>query len=141
MDDSFRVLFSKLKAESKKENLYFYNQLSEYPNEEKVNVILSEVIEHNTIEEAKNIIKNLMKLNYHQIIITTPNSEFNQHYQLEDEMRHDDHEFEFNANEFKNFINETTKDFQNFTLDYYGIGDSLNGIQPTQAVVIKNTSI
>lgn len=141
IDDSFRVLFSKLKAESKKENFYFYNQLNEYPNDEKVNVILSEVIEHNTIEEAKNVIKNLMKLNYHQIIITTPNSEFNQHYQLEDEMRHDDHEFEFDANEFKNFIIETTKDFQNFTLDFYGIGDSLNGVQPTQAVVIKNTSI
>ncbi len=141
IDDSFRDLFSKLKAESKKENFYFYNQLEEFPNDEKVNVILSEVIEHNTIEDAKKIIQSLMQLNYHQIIITTPNSEFNEYYQLDDEMRHDDHEFEFNSIEFKDFINETTKEFQNFTLNFYGIGDSLNGIQPTQAVVIKNTSI
>lgn len=120
------------------DNLVFYTDLDDCKTTEKVNIIITEVIEHNTIENARDLVKKALKYNFNKIIITTPNVSFNKFYAEDLESRHDDHHFEFTETEFVNFINECTEENSNFnvTIDY--IGDKLNNIQPTQVAIIQN---
>lgn len=119
-------------------NLHFYTSLDDYTSTEKVNILLTEVIEHNSLEDAKSLIKQLLTFNFNQLIISTPNDDFNRFYFDDDAMRHDDHHFELTQIEFRNLIVECIKDNQYLDVSYHQIGDTLNGIQPTQAVIIKN---
>jgi len=118
------------------DNLFFYTSLQDLTSKEQVNIILTEVIEHNSLENAKALIKDLLMYNFNQFIISTPNDDFNKFYFNDDTMRHDDHHFELTQDEFKSLIDECVNN--KFEVNYYQIGDSLNGIQPTQAAIIKN---
>jgi hypothetical protein len=42
--------------------------LNQYPDQEKVNIIMSEVIEHNTKENALSLIKRALGLNLHRLL-------------------------------------------------------------------------
>lgn len=102
-----------------------------------MNIILTEVIEHNTPEAAEALVKHCLSLNFHKMIITTPNSLFNKYYFDEDpeSLRHEDHHFEWTPQEFQDFIRHCVGD-TSLEVTYYGIGDRINGETPTQAVVI-----
>lgn len=120
------------------ENLFFFQNLENFSSAEKVNIIMSEVIEHNTLETARELICKALDCNFNQIIITTPNADFNQYYFNHDAMRHDDHHFELSHIAFKDLIRACVsgRDHE-IKMDFQEIGDKLNGIQPTQACILK----
>jgi hypothetical protein len=117
-------------------NLLFYNSIDEFTSSEQVNIILTEVIEHNSMEEAKNLIDKALSYNFNKVIITTPNVEFNSFYSMEGGLRHEDHCFELTRDEFKSLITSCIKG-KNVNVEYFYLGDSLNGIQPVQGCIIK----
>lgn len=100
-------------------------------------VILSEVIEHNTLEEATELLYWIKaNINFTKLFITTPNSEFNVNYEMTEEFRHDDHDFELTKQEFMDLIASI---FPN-EMEYHGIGDCVNGVYPTSAMIIYNAN-
>ncbi|MDU1891093.1 MAG: hypothetical protein E6767_10410 [Dysgonomonas sp.] len=135
-DPQFERMSVNIARRYEEDNLIFYNSLDEFDSESLVNILLTEVIEHNPIEVARELIAKALSYNFNKIIITTPNVEFNQFYNMNSEMRHDDHYFELTRDEFKSLIEECTKDMK-LNIEYFQLGDSLNGIQPTQGCVIK----
>jgi hypothetical protein len=98
-------------------------------------IILSEVIEHNPLLEAKELMIWLRdNTSFSKLYITTPDKDFNTNYEMMNEFRHDDHDFELSNSEFITLINEI---FPN-KKEFYGIGDCVNGVYPTSAVIIYN---
>lgn len=94
----------------------------------------TEVIEHNTKEDAIKLLETLNTLRAERIIITTPNKAFNTFYNLEEEeTRHHDHKYEVTEEEFKALINEAFKEKK---ITFYNLGDKVNGIASTLAAVI-----
>ncbi len=136
-DASFGNLASNLKDRYGDDSLHFFTSLDELPTIGKCNIILSEVIEHNSKEEAKSLINKLLKFEFNQLIITTPNCDFNKYYDEDMERRHDDHDFEMGSDEFQSFIQDIFKNENSYNYVFSGIGDKVDGIQPTQVCVIK----
>ena len=116
-------------------NLLYFSSLDEFDSQEKLNVLLTEVIEHNSMDEAKALVRKALTYNFKRLFITTPNNEFNRFYMMESEMRHNDHVFELNQSEFRTMIEECTAE-ENYYVEYFYLGDNINGIQPTQGCVI-----
>lgn len=103
-------------------------------------VLMMEVIEHMELEDAKILLKNVVNnLYYDKIIISTPNRDFNHNYKMNQQFRHDDHKFEFNNNEFVEYITECC-DGINVNKSFCGIGDIVNDVTPTQCVIITKNS-
>ena len=122
------------------DNLLVLNCLDDFAYTKPVNILLTEVIEHNTPEEAKALVTRCLQIPFHKMIITTPDSRFNVHY-FEDPdsaLRHSDHHFEWDDTQFRAFISEVTAAFPQYQVRYEGIGDRINGVCPTQAAVIEN---
>lgn len=72
----------------------------------KVDVICTEVMEHNEFDEAKTLFRQIEKeVDYDKFLVTVPNSNFNQYYGL-DGFRHDDHKWEAT---WENIIEMTSK--------------------------------
>ena len=119
------------------DNLYFFTSWDDFQYKAPVNIILTEVIEHNTPAQAAALVKKCLSLNFHKLVITTPDSRFNAYYfeEGEESRRHEDHHFEWTDKEFQSFIKECVG-AQPFAYTFYGIGDKINGVTPTQAVVI-----
>jgi len=130
----------KIKA-SKKEitNINLFNSLEDFIkiyNDELVDIILTEVIEHMPKDESKRLIETvLMSINFNTFIITVPNKDFNIFYELGDEMRHDDHDWEPTFDEFKNFIANFNNDGLSF--EFIEIGDTIDGISTSIGCIIK----
>lgn len=82
--------------------------------------ILCEVIEHINEERLPQIMK-LITQNYtpKHLIITTPNAEYNAVYNLDD-MRHDDHRFEWTRQQFQIWCQNIAP---NYNCEFSGIGD------------------
>jgi small RNA 2'-O-methyltransferase len=118
-------------------NLFFNTDLNEFKNDEIVNILLTEVIEHNTIEEAQELLKSLLQLNFNELYITTPNSDFNKFYSEDLESRHDDHKFELSDLEFKKMMRQICSGRKDLSLRFDAIGDKINDIQTTQVCIIK----
>ncbi len=116
------------------DNLEFFDDLDQITLKHKVNIIISEVIEHNTLEETEALLMRIKTIPFHQIVITTPNREFNQHYSMGSEFRREDHIYEMNQIEFKSLI---IKVFGEFNVSISQIGDSVKGISPTQMAVLS----
>lgn len=118
-------------------DLKFSTNLDDFLNiNEKVDVLCTEVIEHLEVEDAKALLESLKRFDMNSLVITTPNVDFNKFYRMSEEddtMRHHDHKFEMRFEEFKTFINSI---FGGNTLEFFQIGDSMDGICPTSAVKI-----
>jgi hypothetical protein len=126
--------------------VYLFNDISEFleiytENEfsnNKMDVLLTEVIEHLEIDDAKYLIKQVVdNINFDKFVITTPNQSFNQFYIFDDNVdsRHHDHKFEFNEIEFQSFLsNIIDNNLYNIEISY--CGDTVNNIQPTQVALI-----
>lgn len=84
-------------------------------------IILSEVLEHNSLEEAKNILNKVLEGKPNKVIITVPNRQFNVNFGGYEEgiMRHDDHKWEPSMEEFKEMLPE----IEGYNLSTKGIGD------------------
>ena len=100
-------------------------------------ILLTEVMEHMTKDEASNLILKILNMPHQKVIITTPNKEFNQNYKIfEDDVRNEDHKFEMVRDEFVNFIVEIVNKVTNKNVSFFEIGDTVNGLKPTLAAVI-----
>lgn len=114
-------------------------------NGEYVDVIISEVVEHMQKEEATNLVKDILqKETVKNLIITTPNKDFNQYFNFEnEEMRCEDHQFEMGKEEFVNWIEEVVKDVvkdrkNEMSVQFLDIGDKVNSVPLTLGVSIKD---
>ncbi|MFK8267694.1 methyltransferase domain-containing protein [Capnocytophaga cynodegmi] len=137
-DPEVQKIAENFKEKYNADNLFFINNLSDFKYDKPVNILLTEVIEHNMPQEAECLVKQCLSFNFNKLIITTPNSKFNVHYfENEENMRHSDHHFEWNKSEFENFVKKCLEN-KNCQYTFYDIGDKINGICPTQAVVIEN---
>lgn len=96
--------------------------------------ILCEVIEHINEDRLQPIMK-LITDSYapNNIIITTPNAEYNKVYEL-DEMRHDDHRFEWTREQFRSWCSAAAP---GYNLRFEGIGEEHTAFgTPTQMCVM-----
>jgi hypothetical protein len=123
-------------------------------------LLLTEVIEHNTLEDALELVRRCL-LPETQIIITTPNRDFNIHYsgngendeqdntneqnniinidessQYESNFRHKGHVFEFCDTEFRNFILQAIEGTK-AEVQFFQLGDQVDGITPQAAAIIE----
>lgn len=86
-------------------------------------MILCEVIEHINENRLPKIMNTI--LNDYQpgvLIITTPNQEYNQVYDMSENYRHPDHRFEWTREEFHVWCNQQNED-ENYELMFDGIGE------------------
>jgi hypothetical protein len=125
-------------------NITLYNNFGEFLTTysgEKMDVIVTEVIEHMGIESARSLLLHALNLNFDKMIITTPNVEFNKHYMLEGKFRHDDHKYEMTRIEFEEFMtsimNDIDTDKVKYTYKYISIGDVVDGVSTTQGYVVE----
>lgn len=123
--DDYSALHAKLKERYPNRNWTFTTDLETIPKDEPLSVICSEIIEHNQIDEALELLL-YVKNNYQvsEFIITTPNKTFNKHYGIE--LRHPDHVQELDYNGFSEFIHKLA---ENSFYTKTPIGDSI-GIEP-----------
>lgn len=101
-------------------------------------VILSEVIEHMEKLEATQLVRDILIMSgslMKQLIITTPNKDFNQFYFFDDEeLRHDDHHFEMTKAEFEAWLPAVAGHHK---YEVFEIGDKVNGVCCTLGAVIS----
>jgi small RNA 2'-O-methyltransferase len=126
-------------------NVSFFNSLEQFKQSgitEEVDVILSEVIEHMSVEEAKVLILDILEnINFRSLIITTPDARFNVNYFMSEKFRHDDHKFEFTHEEFRKFLSDCAgaEKKHEFAVLRFMVGDCVDNISTTQgAVIIKD---
>ena len=130
----FKATADKIIAQDQVDTLFWVNDKEVIKGFEG-QIILSEVIEHNSLEEAKALliwIRDHTK--FTQLFITTPNCEFNVNYEMVDEFRHDDHDFELSKQEFIDLVAEIFPNQQ----EYHGIGDCVSGVYPTSAIIVHS---
>jgi hypothetical protein len=135
IDPDMEQLAENISRRYDEHNLFFYNSLDEFVYDGQLNVLMTEVIEHNSLDEAAKLIVRALAYNFNKVIITTPNVEFNMFYSMGDVFRHVDHRFELTRDEFKSLITSCIQG-KNVNVEYFYLGDSLNDIQPTQACII-----
>ncbi len=122
------------------ENIIFGTSFPDINNGEDFDVIMSEVIEHMKKDEATNIVKEVLDKNYvKNLIITTPNKDFNQFFLFDiEEMRYEDHKFEMGKEEFMKWVGEITSNNKNgLNIRFLDIGDKVNSISMTLGAIIK----
>ncbi len=119
-----------------KSTLEFWSS-DDYSKDEKLDVICTEVIEHMPVEDAKVMMGDILSLPIDTLIVTTPDVRFNVNYFMEG-MRHDDHDWEPTRQEFEDFMKDCFKEVKReYTMDWFGIGDVVNGITPSQGIIVK----
>jgi len=105
-----------------------------------IDILFIEVMEHMPLEDAKNLLKEILEIpNINSLIITTPNRDFNSEYFFEEnQMRHHDHHYEMDKPEFIQFVEEMVCS-KKFKYEYFEMGDMVSGRAPSQGVkVVKN---
>lgn len=116
-----------------------FSSLGYFPDN--VDILMTEVVEHMTKDDAALLIKKVLEWQFKSLIITTPNKTFNSNYQLlEEDMRNEDHVFEMTSEEFRTWIRELTKGLVHSygcQIKFFDIGDNVNGLRPTLAVIIE----
>lgn len=130
----------KRKAEAKEiDNIVTFGSIDQFLesyNGEQVDVILTEVIEHMSQDDAKQLIHQICKdIDFDNFIITTPNADFNRYYELSD-FRHDDHKWEMGEESFQQWMRDVMKE-TNLHIEFVAVGDGVNHIKTTQGAIIK----
>ncbi|MCJ8012191.1 class I SAM-dependent methyltransferase [Paenibacillus sp. KQZ6P-2] len=128
------------KAESRQiDNIAAFRSIDHFLedyNGERVDVILTEVIEHMSPEEAGQLIRQIVsEVDFEHLIITTPNADFNQFYELTG-FRHDDHKWEMGQEDFQQWMLKVIRG-SSLQYEFVAIGDGVNHIQTTQGVILK----
>jgi 3' terminal RNA ribose 2'-O-methyltransferase Hen1 len=86
-------------------------------------IVLCEVIEHIDENRLPKIFETILN-DYRPktLILTTPNQEYNVLYEMDDEMRHDDHRFEWTRAEFAQNVNAWSQKYP-YQVSLEGIGE------------------
>ena len=117
-----------------------YEEFTNFTDETKYDVLLTEVIEHSPVEEATELVAQILNNeSVRKIVITTPNRDFNNFYMFkEGQFRHDDHNFEFNFSEFQVWLLDILKiNSSKFKVEFAGFGDTVNDIPVTIAATVE----
>lgn len=139
---SVREVLSNTLKRKQIENVTIHESIDSFKNsinnDHPFDIVCSEVIEHLELIDVEPFLNEMFSIgDIQRIIITTPNADFNKFYALEG-FRHTDHKFEFNEIEFKNYIIDFCSKYSisnKYKFDFHGIGDSVNGIHVSQAVI------
>jgi hypothetical protein len=101
-------------------------------------IVLCEVIEHIDEDRLPKIFDTILN-DYcpKTLIVTTPNQEYNVLYEMDDEMRHDDHRFEWTRAEFAQNVEAWTQNYL-YQVIIQGIGEEHPTYgHPTQMAIIR----
>jgi SAM-dependent methyltransferase len=136
------------------ENVATWSSIDEFTCPDNSVIIMTEVIEHMTEDNAEILIKKILKWPFKSLIVTTPNKEFNHNYQLfEEEVRHEDHKLEFSKEDFVSLIkglvnngnnsNNNNDDtcINNRIVEFFDIGDKVNNLKPTLAAIVNSVDV
>lgn len=105
-------------------------------NGEQVDVILTEVIEHMSEEDAAALIRKIIsQVDFECLIVTTPNADFNGYYELSG-FRHDDHHWEMGEKAFQQWFVHTVQGLP-VSYAFVAIGDKVDGTHTTQGVIVN----
>jgi 3' terminal RNA ribose 2'-O-methyltransferase Hen1 len=100
-----------------------------------------EVIEHLELNRLKAFERVLFEFAHPKtIVLTTPNQEYNVMWEKLDAetMRHEDHRFEWNREEFKTWVEQISEKY-NYTYSIFYIGDEAENVgSPSQGVVFTD---
>ncbi len=101
-------------------------------------IVLSEVIEHidrDRVDQVMNMLLTYFRPQY--LLLSTPNVEYNQVYNMNESMRHADHRFEMTREEFREFIVLHASE-QGYLYEIVGVGDGHPEYgQPTQMAILR----
>lgn len=140
-DEKCRLAVKRKKERKNLDNVTILESFEDYNSTQRgetpVDVLLTEVIEHNTLESTEKLVDDVFALlPIHRILMTTPNKDFNEFYYFEeDQMRHEDHVFEFSKEEFHNWVNAKVVR-KGFKVMFFDIGDKVNGVPVTLGAVV-----
>jgi hypothetical protein len=129
--DDYSDLYNKLKERYPNKNWIFTTDLETIPKDEPITLLAMEIIEHNPVDEALELllyVKN--NWNVKQIVLSTPNVTFNKYYQIST-LRREDHVQELDYQEFIRFIRK----LGGTRVD--NIGDVISGEPVTFGAVIE----
>lgn len=101
-------------------------------------IVLCEVIEHIDEDRLPKIFENILN-DYRPktLIVTTPNQEYNVLYEMDDEMRHDDHRFEWTRAEFAQNVDAWSQEYP-YQICLQGIGEEHPTYgHPTQMAIFR----
>jgi 3' terminal RNA ribose 2'-O-methyltransferase Hen1 len=101
-------------------------------------IILCEVIEHIEEDRLPKIFETILN-DYRPktLIVTTPNQEYNVVYEMEEEIRHEDHRFEWTRPQFSESVNEWTQNTP-YHVSMQGIGEEHPTYgHPTQMAIFR----
>ncbi|KHL95908.1 methyltransferase [Paenibacillus sp. IHB B 3415] len=105
-------------------------------NGEQVDVILTEVVEHMSEDEAAALIRQIIgSVDFEQLIVTTPNADFNRYYELEG-FRHEDHKWEMGIEAFREWFTDTIQGLA-VEAEYGMVGDRVDEIRTTQSAIVR----
>lgn len=105
-------------------------------NGEQVDVILTEVVEHMSEDEAAALIRQIIgSVDFGQLIVTTPNADFNRYYELEG-FRHEDHKWEMGIDAFRDWFTDTIQGLA-VEAEYGMVGDRVDEIRTTQSAIVR----
>ncbi len=99
--------------------------------EEPITVICSEVIEH--MEDPTDLKELFIKYDVQEMVVTTPNIEFNKYYAI-DGLRREDHLREYTYEQFKALIKSIIP--KGYEITFHNIGDLVGEVSPTLAAKI-----
>lgn len=101
-------------------------------------VLLSEVIEHVSQEDAASLIQTVLRdVRFREFIITTPNSDFNPLYLMDTPFRHDDHKFELGTVDFQAWANGLLAPFAGqVSWTFIPVGDVVDGIHCSHGLIV-----
>lgn len=127
-----------IKNEKLEERCFIFESIeeflaSDYTNK-KFDIICTEVLEHNSLEEVSVILQQMKSLDFNKIVLTVPNGTFNQFYSMNSEFRHSDHKWEVSQIEFFEIV---SKEFLEINLESFGVGDSVNDIFVSNGIVLS----
>ncbi|WP_053598393.1 class I SAM-dependent methyltransferase [Bacillus sp. FJAT-18017] len=141
IDDEARAKVSHKMRVREVDNIVLYNSLEAFLDTydgEDVDVILTEVIEHMSMDQAEELVKQLLQtVNWNTFLLTTPNQDFNTYYSIES--RHNDHKWELGSPAFEKWIKSILP--AGIEAECVGIGDSVDGIHTTQAIIFKRKPV
>lgn len=115
------------------DKLKFYSSLDDFIKKNKGlkvdDVVCAEVIEHMEQNEAIKFMKKIIKkIDFKNIVITTPNADFNQFFLFEEnQLRHVDHKFEVGEDDFVTMLDKAGFKDMNYG-KVFNIGDVVDEI-------------
>lgn len=101
---------------------------------ERVDVLITEVIEHMELCDVVPFILNiLINVPFRTVLFTTPNHDFNVNYIMDSEFRHHDHKWEIGKTQFQQMMTDCLESLKttitrNVKMTFFDVGDSVNDI-------------